>query len=83
MGKLQQHRIENREAKRPEGYKPLIEEILQPKKSTDEKVCLQDSDKTEKERGYIILGQPREDPVERLIALFNMPRSVSHRVQLA
>ncbi|XP_019700301.1 PIH1 domain-containing protein 1 isoform X4 [Harpegnathos saltator] len=83
MGKLQQHKILCREPKKPESYKPLIEEMSQPKKvvdkkvdeKIDEKVCLQKTDKAE--TGFMILRYPLEDPVERIIALFEMPRSVS------
>lgn len=80
MGKLQQHRIQNREPKKPESYKPLIEEIKQLKKFDNKRVCLElQNDET----GYIILRKPLEDPIESLIVLFDMPRSVSHKFQLA
>lgn len=79
MGKLQQHRIQNREPKKPQSYKPLIEEIKQLKKFDNKRVCLElQNDET----GYIILRKPLEDPVESLIVLFDMPRSVSHKFQI-
>ncbi|XP_014472122.1 PREDICTED: PIH1 domain-containing protein 1-like [Dinoponera quadriceps] len=77
VGKLQQQRIRVRERKIPQRCEPLIEEIPKSKKSASRKVCLQESDKAEREVDYVILRQPPEGPVERLIALFNMPRNVS------
>lgn len=82
MGKLQQHRIQNREPKSPQSYTPLIEEIQQSKKPTDGEVCSQNSNKMGKETDYIILSQPLEGPVDHLIALFNMPRSVNYKIIL-
>lgn len=83
MGKLQQQCIQKQwlqDIKKPEENKPLIEVIPQAKKPVGRKVYLQDS--TEVDTGYIILKQPLEDPVESLIALFDMPQTVSHTVQL-
>lgn len=77
MGKLQQHRIQNREPlQKPEGAKPLIEEIRHSAKPVDQKVQPQGTD--EADAGYVILREPQKGPVRRLIALFDMPRSVSH-----
>lgn len=81
IGKLQQHKIQNRDIQKvpsPEGSKPMIEEISCSTKSVDKKVQLQDSG--ELETGYVILRKPQEGPVERLIALFDMPKSVSYKI---
>ncbi|XP_032666211.1 PIH1 domain-containing protein 1-like isoform X2 [Odontomachus brunneus] len=78
MGKLQQQYIQKRwlqDIKKPEEKKPLIEIIPQVKKPVSKEVCLQDS--TQVDTGYMILKQPLEDPVESLIALFDMPKTVS------
>ncbi|KAL0108227.1 hypothetical protein PUN28_015051 [Cardiocondyla obscurior] len=73
MGKLQQHRIRNNEPKKPQGYRPLIEEI--PCSTKPVKTDLQDSDI--KKTGYVILRKPAKGPIENLIALFDVPKSVS------
>ncbi|KAG5330846.1 PIHD1 protein, partial [Acromyrmex heyeri] len=75
MGKLQQHRIENRKPKRPQGHKSLIEEISHSTKPINSKTSL--SARNEIKTGYVILRKPAEGPIERLIALFDMPKSVS------
>lgn len=77
MGKLQQHRIENRAPKKPpshESHKLLIEEISHSAKPVNSKVNLRDSST---KTGYVILRKPAKGPTERLIALFDMPKSVS------
>jgi len=82
MGKLQQHRIENRKPKKPQDHKSsLIEEISHSTKSIEQpsKANLRvhsDSTKTD----YVILREPAKGPVENLIALFDMPKSVSHKI---
>lgn len=78
MGKLMQHRIENREYKKPQCPKPLIEEISH--KSTNSKLSLQNNSKTKS--GYIILKELSKGSVEHLIALFNMSESVSYNILL-
>lgn len=75
MGKLQQHRIEKREPRKL-GNQSLIQEISHSTKSADNKVHPRDVRK----RDYTILRKPLEGPVEHLIALFNMPKSVSHKI---
>ncbi|XP_011344029.1 PIH1 domain-containing protein 1 isoform X2 [Ooceraea biroi] len=70
IGKLQQHRIENREVKKPQSYKPLIEEI-----ST---VSMDRSDSLDsKATKMVILREPAKGPAKRLIALFDMSKSVT------
>lgn len=76
MGKLQQHRIQNREPHKLQSYKPLIEEISNPLKAADRKTHSQDSNK-QKRTGYVILREPSQGPIKHLIALFDMPNSVS------
>jgi len=81
MGKLQQHRIENRKPKKPQDHKSsLIEEISHSTKPIEQpnKANLRDSDSTK--TGYVILREPAKGPVEHLIALFDMPKSVSHKI---
>jgi len=78
MGKLQQHRIENRKPKRPQGHKSLIEEISHSTKPINSKTNL--SANNEIKTGYVILRKPAKGPIERLIALFDMPKSVSHKI---
>nr|XP_012217518.1 PREDICTED: PIH1 domain-containing protein 1 isoform X1 [Linepithema humile] len=74
MGKLQQHRIEKREPRKPQG-RPLIEEMSHSTKRTDNEMYPQI--RNIGKRDCIILRKPLKGPVERLIALFNMPKSVS------
>ncbi|XP_011864344.1 PREDICTED: PIH1 domain-containing protein 1-like [Vollenhovia emeryi] len=74
MGKLQQHRIENRELKKPQRPKMLIEEIPHSIKPID-KTEPQDSDTAK--TGYVILREPVKGRAERLIALFYMPKRSS------
>lgn len=78
MGKLQQHRIENREPKKPQSHKSLIKEISHSTKPVNSKAKLQDSNTAK--AGYVILREPAKGPTERLIALFDMPKSVSHKI---
>ncbi|XP_071647523.1 PIH1 domain-containing protein 1 isoform X1 [Temnothorax longispinosus] len=76
MGKLQQHRVENRKPKKPQSHKSLIEEISRSTKPVDSKNAnLRDSDTAK--MGYVILREPAKGPTERLIALFDMPKSIS------
>lgn len=75
MGKLQQHRIENREPKKLQNSKSLIEEISYSRKPIDSKANPQNSIMTK--TGYVIL---REVAKERLIAIFDMPKSVSYKI---
>lgn len=76
MGKLQPHRIENRQIhKQTTPYRPLIEEISKPPVSTNKN--------REQTRGsnkcseYVILREPSEGVVQRLIGLFKIPKGVS------
>lgn len=78
MGKLQQHRIENREPKKSQSHKSLIEEIPYSTKPVNSEAKLRDS-RTAK-ASYVILREPAKGPTERLIALFDMPKSVSHKI---
>ncbi|XP_036147366.1 PIH1 domain-containing protein 1 [Monomorium pharaonis] len=76
MGKLQQHRIENRKPKKPQSRKSLIEEVSHSTKPIDKMGSdLQAGDITK--TGYVILREPAKGPTERLITLFDMPKSVS------
>lgn len=77
MGKLQQHRIENREPKKPQGHKSLIEEISH-SKPIDNKANLRNSNKIK--TGYVILKEPAKGRTERLIVIFDMPKSVGHKI---
>lgn len=77
MGKLQQHRIEKRESRKPQD-RPLIEEIPHSTKPIDNEVYPQIGDMGK--RDYIILKKPLKGPIEHLIALFNMPKSVSYKI---
>ncbi|XP_039305734.1 PIH1 domain-containing protein 1 isoform X2 [Solenopsis invicta] len=87
MGKLQQHRIENRKPKKLEGPKSLIEEISPKKnltmisKQPNKKPDIRVSDITKTD--YVILRKPAKGLTERLIALFNMPKSVSHKINFS
>ncbi|KAL6268856.1 hypothetical protein P5V15_001978 [Pogonomyrmex californicus] len=76
IGKLQQHRIENREPKKLQDHtsKTLIEEIVHPVKFIS-KDYLQNGNIAE--TGYVILRKPVKDPIEHIIALFDMSKSVS------
>jgi len=78
MGKLQQHKIENRKPKKPQGQKSLIEEISHSTKPISSKANLQDS--ITAKTGYVILREPAKGPIDRLIALFDMPKSVSLKI---
>lgn len=78
MGKLQQHRIENREPKKPQSHKALIEEISHSLKPIDSKANLQNSNTAK--TGYVILREPAKGPNEHLIAIFDMPKSVSYKI---
>lgn len=78
MGKLQQHRIENREPKKPQSHKSLIEEIAHSIKPIDSKADSQN--KNTAKTGYIILRESGKSLNERLIAIFDMPKSVSHKI---
>ncbi|KYN06465.1 PIH1 domain-containing protein 1 [Cyphomyrmex costatus] len=75
MGKLQQHRIENRKPKKPQGHKSLIEEISHSTKPISSKTNLS-ADK-EIKTGCVILRKPAKGPIEHIIALFDMRKSVS------
>ncbi|CAL1677498.1 unnamed protein product [Lasius platythorax] len=74
MGKLQQHRIENRELKKPQDHKPLIEEIFD-STPTINTTYVQENNTARMD--YVILKEPLKDQAEHLIILFNMSRSVS------
>ncbi|XP_020294010.1 PIH1 domain-containing protein 1-like [Pseudomyrmex gracilis] len=67
IGKLQQHRIENRKVRNhPQVPKPLIEEMSTKSLSQDENTKLK----------FLILKEPQKGPAERLIVLFDMLKSV-------
>lgn len=78
MGKLQQHKIENRKPKKPQSQKSLIEEIAHSTKSMNSKANLQDSNTAK--TGYVILREPAKGPTDHLIALFDMPKSVGCKI---
>ncbi|XP_072750716.1 PIH1 domain-containing protein 1 [Anoplolepis gracilipes] len=70
MGKLQQHQIENRELKKPQDRKPLIEEISGSMTSTINTITVQNNDTAK--MNYVILKKPLKGPAEHLIILFDM-----------
>lgn len=78
MGKLQQHKIENRKPKKPQSQKSLIEEISHSMKPINSKANLRDSNTAK--TGYVILREPAKGLINRLIALFDMPKSVSCKI---
>ncbi|XP_029664603.1 PIH1 domain-containing protein 1-like [Formica exsecta] len=75
MGKLQQHTIENRELKKPQDHKPLIEEISSSMTPIINTINIQD--KNTAKMDYVILRKPSKGPAEHLIVLFDMSRSIS------
>ncbi|XP_070166031.1 PIH1 domain-containing protein 1 [Polyergus mexicanus] len=75
MGKLQQHTIENRELKKPQDHKPLIEEISSSMTPIINTINIQD--KNTAKMDYVILKKPLKGPAEHLIVLFDMSRSIS------
>lgn len=75
---MQQHRIENREIKKIQNHIPLIEEISDSKTPIINTINVQNNDIAR--MNYVILKKPLEGSVEHLIVLFDMPRSVSHKI---
>lgn len=76
MGKLQQHRIENREPRsQSRGRKPLIEEIKSSNTETPRKKIVELE--TSPTLNYILLKQPLEGPAKHLIGLFEMPKGIN------
>lgn len=59
--------------KKPQSIKPLIEEISTTSTDRNEPV---DSSDTK----MMILREPAKGPAKRLIALFDMSKSVSHKI---
>ncbi|XP_029034575.1 PIH1 domain-containing protein 1 isoform X2 [Osmia bicornis bicornis] len=87
IGKLQQHRIENREPRIPsQTKKPLIEEIKSPIKNLSE-----DQNKSNQLRNvssesvsnstlnYVLLKQPKKGMPTHLIGLFQMPKGITSK----
>ncbi|XP_076239076.1 PIH1 domain containing 1 isoform X2 [Calliopsis andreniformis] len=82
LGKLQQHRIENREPRIPsQAQKPLIEEIKSSAKKTIGKTLSTQKVSTESminiKSNYVILKQPLEGTAKHLIGLFKMPKEIT------
>ncbi|XP_078036542.1 PIH1 domain containing 1 [Augochlora pura] len=76
MGKLQQHRIENRETRiQSQAKKPLIEEIKSSKTETFVKKINETRDSPMLK--YTLLKQPVEGPARNLIGLFDMPKGTN------
>lgn len=75
MGKLQQHRIENRELKKTKDHKLLIEEISDFVTPTINTTCIQKNNTAQMD--YVILREPLKGPAKHLIILFHMSRNVS------
>ncbi|GAB1859766.1 PIH1 domain-containing protein 1-like isoform X2 [Camponotus japonicus] len=75
MGKLQQHRIENREIKKLQNQMPLIEEMSGSMTPIINAINVQNNNIAR--MNYVILKKPLNSSAEHLIVLFNMPRSVS------
>ncbi|XP_076629272.1 PIH1 domain containing 1 isoform X2 [Colletes latitarsis] len=85
MGKLQQHRIENREPRtHSQIKKPLIEEIKSPAKNTygkeadinqSENVPLEST--VDSKLSYVLLKQPLKKTATHLIGLFQMPKGIA------
>jgi len=78
MGKLQQHRIENREIKKLQNHMPLIEEMSGSMAPIINTINVQNNNIAR--MNYVILKKPLNSSAEHLIVLFNMPRSVSHKI---
>lgn len=78
MGKLQQHRIENRELKKTKDHKLLIEEISDFVTPTINTTCIQKNNTAQMD--YVILREPLKGPAKHLIILFHMSRNVSHKI---
>lgn len=71
MGKLQPHRIENREArKHSQRQEQLIEEIKYPLRKRT-------SEKENDSKNYVLLGQPVVGPITNLIGLFQISKGVT------
>lgn len=84
MGQLHDHRVQNREAKRPEAKKPLIEEIhsfsSEFKKIESEKKDTKTMKADSPE--YVLLRKPKDGKAEELIGYFKLPgrvRNFCHR----
>lgn len=76
-GKLQKHRIENREPRNsPHIQKPLIEEISCPLDGNFHTKKKEPSSENSKQN-YVLLKQPLEGTPERLIGLFPMPKDIT------
>lgn len=87
MGKLQQHRIENREPRiHSQNQKPLIEEIKSSAKDTygnqnkSNKLNNPSSESiVNPSSNYVLLKQPLEGTPSNLIGLFDMPKGVTSK----
>lgn len=85
MGKLQQHRIENREPRiHSQNQKPLIEEIKSPAKNingnqtkSNQLNNLSSESIVNPTSNYVLLKQPVEGTPSHLIGLFDMPKGVT------
>ncbi|XP_076296110.1 PIH1 domain containing 1 [Lasioglossum baleicum] len=76
MGKLQQHKIENREPRsQSRAKKPLIEEINSSTTETPRKKIVEIENSST--LNYILLKQPLEGPAKHLIGLFEMPKGIN------
>ena len=83
IGKLQQHKIENREPRgRPQAQKPLIEELKPSVKSSPKKKSRSNEIKIENNQvnsksNYVLLKQPLEGAATHLIGLFETPKGIT------
>lgn len=77
MGKLQQHRIENREIKKSQNHMPLIEEMSTSMIPVINTINVQNNIT---KMNYVILKKLLNGLAEHLIVLFDMPKNVSHKI---
>ncbi|XP_054003186.1 PIH1 domain-containing protein 1-like [Hylaeus anthracinus] len=81
MGKIQQHRIENREPRmHSQVKKPLITEIESPIKNIhkeENKVIQSENVSIEPKLNYVLLKQPLKGPATHLIGLFQVPKGTT------
>ena len=83
IGKLQQHKIENRKPRgRLQAQKPLIEELKPSVKSSPKTKSTSSEKKIENNQvnsksNYVLLKQPLEGAATHLIGLFKMPKGIT------
>ncbi|CAL7934496.1 unnamed protein product [Xylocopa violacea] len=80
MGKLQQHKIENRKPRtHMQAKKPLIEEIQSSTATSCEKKDKINQQENISSKNYVLLKQPLEGAPTHLIGLFQMPKGVTSK----